>query len=129
MRKFTQNWLTNWGKKMNGHVPMLIAAVVFGSLGTLFLWNSHAATPTASLDAKDGTLSSCASKVTDTTASSGQAVKFGSGCGSGLDETGATIPDTNYAIPGGAIFMDNTGSDTNTGTQAAPVKTLNKAIS
>jgi parallel beta-helix repeat protein len=39
------------------------------------------------------------------------------------------IPDTNYAVPAGAIFMATTGSDANAGTQAAPVKTLNAAVS
>lgn len=46
----------------------------------------------------------------------------------GLDATGKTIPDTNYAIPSGAIFLATNGSDTNAGTQAAPVATLNRAI-
>jgi hypothetical protein len=47
--------------------------------------------------------------------------------GGGLDHTGATIPDTNYAIPAGTIFLATTGSDGNAGTQAAPVRTLARA--
>ncbi|RKG93892.1 DNRLRE domain-containing protein [Corallococcus terminator] len=46
----------------------------------------------------------------------------------GLDNTGQTIPDTNYAIPSGAIFLATNGNDSNAGTQAAPVATLNRAI-
>ncbi|RKH36007.1 DNRLRE domain-containing protein [Corallococcus praedator] len=46
----------------------------------------------------------------------------------GLDNTGQTIPDTNYAIPTGAIFLATNGNDSNAGTQAAPVATLNRAI-
>ncbi|RYZ43721.1 MAG: DNRLRE domain-containing protein [Myxococcaceae bacterium] len=46
----------------------------------------------------------------------------------GLDNTGKTIPDTNYAIPTGAIFLATNGNDSNAGTQAAPVATLNRAI-
>ncbi|RKH46060.1 DNRLRE domain-containing protein [Corallococcus sicarius] len=46
----------------------------------------------------------------------------------GLDNTGKTIPDTNYAIPSGAIFLATNGNDSNAGTQAAPVATLNRAI-
>ncbi|MCY1046154.1 DNRLRE domain-containing protein [Corallococcus sp. bb12-1] len=46
----------------------------------------------------------------------------------GLDNTGQTIPDTNYAIPAGAIFLATNGNDSNAGTQAAPVATLNRAI-
>ena len=40
-----------------------------------------------------------------------------------------TIPATSYSVPGGAIFMSTSGSDSNSGTQAAPVKTLIKALS
>jgi len=46
-----------------------------------------------------------------------------------LDETGATLPDTNYPIPAGAIFLSPQGDDSHAGTQAAPVRTLAKAIS
>ncbi|WP_158625776.1 DNRLRE domain-containing protein [Corallococcus carmarthensis] len=46
----------------------------------------------------------------------------------GLDNSGATIPDTNYAIPTGAIFLATNGNDSNAGTQAAPVATLNRAV-
>ncbi|CAM3368943.1 DNRLRE domain-containing protein [Corallococcus sp. ZKHCc1 1396] len=46
----------------------------------------------------------------------------------GLDNTGTTIPDTNYPIPAGAIFLATNGNDSNAGTQAAPVATLNRAI-
>lgn len=78
MRNFTHSWQTNWTKKLNKYVPVLIVAVVFGGLGATLLLTSHAATPTASLEAENGTVSSVASKVTDTTASGGQAAKFGS---------------------------------------------------
>jgi parallel beta-helix repeat protein len=40
-----------------------------------------------------------------------------------------SIPDTNYSIPAGAVFMSPNGSDSNPGTQASPVKTLNSAVS
>ncbi|HEX7666737.1 MAG TPA: hypothetical protein VF407_19550, partial [Polyangiaceae bacterium] len=46
----------------------------------------------------------------------------------GLDETGATIPDTNYPAPAGAIYMAPNGVDTAAGSEAAPVLTLAKAI-
>ncbi|MBN8231194.1 right-handed parallel beta-helix repeat-containing protein [Corallococcus macrosporus] len=46
----------------------------------------------------------------------------------GLDNTGTTIPDTNYAIPSGAIFLATNGSDSNAGTQAAPVATISRAV-
>ncbi len=48
----------------------------------------------------------------------------------GLDPSGATIPDTAYPIPSGAIFMApaGTGDDTHAGTMASPVLTLAKAV-
>lgn len=102
-------------------------------VGSIWLAPTRAQTPTASLTASDGTTTGCSSKVADTSSSSGTAVKFSncvsSGSPVGLDETGATIPDTNYTIPTGAIFMSPSGSDSNVGTQVAPVKTINKAVS
>lgn len=46
-----------------------------------------------------------------------------------LDETGKTIPSSGYTVPTtNVIYMSTAGADTNTGTQAAPVATLAKAI-
>lgn len=67
-----QHWLT-----------MVVIVFAFGGLGSALLINSRAATPTASVEPENGTVSSAAGKVTDTTASNGQAIKFGSG-GSGI---------------------------------------------
>ena len=41
----------------------------------------------------------------------------------------ATIANTNYVIPSGALFVDPAGSDTAAGTQAAPFATIGKALS
>lgn len=47
----------------------------------------------------------------------------------GLDPTGRTIPETNYAIPAGAIYISPNGNDANDGKSTnAPIKTLTKAI-
>jgi parallel beta-helix repeat protein len=85
-------------------------------------------------EADSGTISSCANKVADTSASGGLAVKFGT-CQLqatspplSLDPTGNTIVDTDYPVPTGAIFMATNGNDANAGTQAAPVKTIKRAI-
>lgn len=112
-----------------GARPLALLAVflVAGAIGVYTLNGSHAATVTANIEAESGTASACASRASDSTASNSLAVKF-SACGS-LSETGATIPDTNYAIPSGAIFMATNGNDSNAGTQAAPVLTLAKAYS
>jgi len=40
-----------------------------------------------------------------------------------------SIQDTNYAIPAGAYFVSNAGSDSNSGTQASPWLTVGHAIS
>lgn len=45
-----------------------------------------------------------------------------------LDSTGRTIPNTDYPIPAGAIFMSPAGSPNNSGAAALPVSTLNAAI-
>lgn len=117
--------------KNNLTAVIVVCSVVI--VGTLWITLSHAATPTVSFAASAGTPAGCAIKVSDSTASSGTSVKFTS-CASAndpttLDVAGATIPDSNYTIPGGAIFMSPTGSDSNAGTQAAPVLTINKAVS
>jgi hypothetical protein len=40
----------------------------------------------------------------------------------------ATIADTNYPIPTGALYVSNAGSDTNPGSLAAPFATITKAL-
>ncbi len=47
---------------------------------------------------------------------------------SGVDPTGDTIPDTNYPIPSGAVFMAVDGNDANPGTKSAPVKSIRRAV-
>jgi parallel beta-helix repeat protein len=46
----------------------------------------------------------------------------------GLDSSGASVPDTDYAIPAKAIFMSPGGVDSNPGELATPVRSLNRAI-
>lgn len=117
---------------LSKHITPVIVIVAVAIIGSIWVVFTHAQTPTVSLLASDGNTNGCASKVSTSGATNGTAVKFSS-CGSfnpiSLDETGATIPDTNYTIPSGAIFMSPSGVDTNAGTQAAPVKTINKALS
>lgn len=113
-------------------VTALVVVVFFGVIGTVLLTGSKAATPTANLEAEAGSANGCVTQLTDGSASQNGAVKFGS-CNvsdpSLLDASGATIPDTNYTIPSGAIFMATTGNDANAGTQTSPVQTINKALS
>ena len=60
-----------------------IVALAFAIVGTVLLFSSHAATPTA-VEPENGTLTT-ATSVTDSTASGGKAVKFGSG--TAVDDT------------------------------------------
>jgi len=77
-----------------GWKPYLLIAVIFGIVGTLLLFVSHALTPTANTEVEQGTISSCASNIADTSASGGHAVKF-AGC--------------SFVHPG--IFLDKTQLD------------------
>jgi len=113
MRNFTQTWQTNWNKKLNKYVPLLAVVAIFGSLGTWFLVNSHAATPVASIQAETGTVSATATKVSDATASGSQAVKFGSGSSGGGTCSGGTKPDaSNTGVPAGMTLTTVNGDMT-----------------
>ena len=114
-----------------GKLASVGVIVIIVVAGVYFLTHSHAATPIIAVEPEAGTLDSCTSKVTDAVASGGSAIKFGCPSGTdalGLDETGNTIPDTNYTIPAGAIYLATNGNDANAGTLAAPFKTISKAI-
>jgi beta-glucanase (GH16 family) len=58
-------------------IALVLIVVVFGVVGCILLLVSHATTPTSSKEAETGTVNNPAAKVTDGTASSGSAVKFG----------------------------------------------------
>lgn len=102
--------------------------VVFGVAGLIALLISHAATPNSNTEVEDGTLGSCAAKVTDTTASSQSAVRFTS-CSQG-STPGANLPISYVlsTLSGTARYVATTGSDTTgTGTVSAPYATVAKA--
>lgn len=122
---------------------VLVSVIAFAFIGTIVIAFSKAAVPTATIEPEAGsaTLAGCVAKTIDATASEGGAVKFGcSGSGVlGLDNSGKTIPQTNYAIPAGAIYISPAGSDKNSNsvdgndsnnglTIDKPVKTINTAI-
>jgi beta-glucanase (GH16 family) len=62
-------------------LELVAILIVIGILGTVFLLNTHAATPVNSIEAESGTPFTAATKVIDSTASGGSAIKFGSGSG------------------------------------------------
>jgi|GEM_PF-2187467 len=65
------------------HWPLLGFVAVFALIGTFLLYNSHAATPYVSLTASAGSLGGNAALKTDSSASSGQYVKFGAASSGG----------------------------------------------
>lgn len=100
--------------------------------GVALLLIAKAASGTKSLDSEDGVrMAGCMGEVSSATASKQSAVRFGN-CKPGLlglDETGSTIPTTNYPIPAGAIYMATDGNDSNDGkSTTTAVRTLNVAI-
>lgn len=122
---------------------IVTSMIAFVFIGTLVIAFSKAATPTASIEAENvnNTLAGCTNRISgDATASAGGAVKFG--CSGGvlsLDNSGKTIPRTNYPVPAGAIYMSPAGTDKNSssvdGNDAndgsivdKPVKTINRAL-
>lgn len=101
---------------------LVVGGVVYAQQANLF----------TSSEAELGTLSgSCATLTTDTSASQGSAVEFRCAAQPEVvfpDRTGAQIAAI-YPVPtSNAIFMATNGLDTNSGTEASPVKTLSRAI-
>ncbi len=111
------------------------ALVIVASLvvvGLMLLFFAKAAVQTKAVDSEDGSREAdCMGEINSSAASKQSAVRFGN-CSPGLlglDETGSTIPKTNYPIPSGAIYMATDGNDSNDGKAVtSAVKTLNAAI-
>lgn len=151
MKRLQSMWQKLMSNTYTRVASYVVVAVVFGTIGTLLLTSSHATTPNSSQEGESGSLSGCVSQLSDTTGSNSQVIKFGSSSSGGtgttdptnLDTCGRSVPDTAYLVgtcdvttscanslaTSTAVFMSASGSDTNAGTKAAPVKTLNKAIS
>lgn len=79
-----------WEKLTRGYGRLAIVIIILVVAAGFMVFRSHAATPTATLDAANGTLTSCAAKVSDSSASSGNAVQFGT-CSSGFVHPGILI--------------------------------------
>ncbi len=136
--------IKNLFTKLSSRKYRPVASVLaFAFIGSLILAFSQAATSSLSVEPEgnDSLVTGCATRITESTASGGGAVRFGcSGSGPlALDNSGQTITNTNYAIPSGAIFMSPAGSDKNSssvdgndannGTSPeTPVRTINRAI-
>lgn len=130
------NLLNNWSTKRSRFISAAVVVIVVAGLGTWLLIGSHAATPPNSIEAESGTLNSCANKVTDSSTSNGQAVKFGcttnpTNPADPSANAGAQLP-ISYSLsslPSSAVYVATNGSDsTGTGTVSKPYATLAKAI-
>jgi len=103
------------------------AVVAFGVVGSLLLLTSHAATPTASLEAENGTISAAASTVSDTTASGSLAVKFGNGSGGGTRTTNC-LPSASQTMTNTVSHLCGFPDTTNTGVPAGVTLTNSGSI-
>lgn len=96
-------------------------ASVFGFVGLLKMFASHAATPTADFEAEDGTVSGpAASVVTDTAASGGAAIAFGTvtntfvlGTTKPVASNTASFADGQLPIQNGDLTITTSGTATN----------------
>jgi len=112
----------------------VLAVLACGTVGTSLLTQSHASTPTASVEVESGARSSCATTIPDNTASGGQAVKFNdcsASSGNPSADAGASLP-ISYSLSsltGTVLYVSPTGSDSASGAVASPYATLAKAVS
>jgi hypothetical protein len=95
MPKPKRSKLTISTKEISRYITVLVIVIAVGGLGTAFLVTSHAATPVNSVEPEAGSVSAAATKITDSTASGSQAVKFGSGTTTGGGTGTGTYP-SNY---------------------------------
>ncbi len=79
------------GQSFKRLVVPLCVALTFGLIGLVLLATSHAVNPTASKEAESGIVNGCAGPVTDSTASGGSAVKFGTCTANGFVHPGVLL--------------------------------------
>lgn len=112
--------------------------LAFGTIGTLALLFTSAATPSAGIEAESGAITGGASRITDataTTASGSSYVKFSTPSVTSPYETidipdytsAYPVPDPNH--PADTKYVSTTGSDSNSGTLAAPYRHIATAVS
>ena len=94
-----KQYFLNQNKRLK-YISLVLVILIVAGIGTYLLTGSHAATPYASSAADKGTTTSPASVVQDSTASDGNAVRFGS-CANGnnVSFTPTIIPLSAAEIP------------------------------
>jgi hypothetical protein len=101
-------------RRLPGRTVAAIAVVVLsGAVGTYFLFSSKAATPTASIEAESGNITTAAS-IADTTASGSRAVKFqAGGSGSNACPPYPSFPTGSCTgVPAGTTLTVKSGNQT-----------------
>ncbi len=112
-------------------IPFIVL-ICCGVIGVSTTFMSHASTPLVSLEAENGTASSCASVVSDSAASKSKAVAFSPCASASLPLTaGATLPITYSlaSLQGTLVYVSPSGSDSGSGAVGSPYATLAKALS
>lgn len=83
-------------RNLPGGAFMVLSVVLFAAIGTWLLVGSHAATPVTSFELENGSLAGTTSAVSDSSASGGGVVKFGTGgggaCSTSTKDPGGTDP-------------------------------------
>lgn len=120
--------------KLTKRRALLFAGVFALMAGTVQLFLSFAASPSANIELEAASLEQCATMVTDNGASDGKAIQFGGASCTTTDPqtAGASLPITYSlnSLPGTVRYVATNGSDSNTGSSASsPVATLSRAIS
>lgn len=76
-RKVLRSWLHSGSNQLRHRALAVLFVLIFAGLGIYLLPDSQAATPASSAESEAGTVTTPASSITDSSASGGQAVKFG----------------------------------------------------
>jgi hypothetical protein len=106
-------------------LPLVFIIVAFAGIGTFFLIDSHADTPSASINADNGTVDGCATVQSDSSASDGKDVMFNS-CDADLTASPITIPASVSASQAQLGF--NMGASFTNPTAMAAMKAIGATI-
>lgn len=101
------------------NTKVIIVVVAFGVIGSVLLFESHAATPTANIEAENGTIAAPATSVADSGASGGNAVKFTTGGGTSCATSTPNVPDGPDGLGGCFPGPNNTGPNAAEATMTA----------
>jgi hypothetical protein len=91
----------------------LILVLLFGAVGAILHFAGHAQSPVSSQEAENGSLSSAVSLISDSTASGGKAVKFGSGSSGGGGSTSRQLFGFNIPYSTSNAFSQPAAAETN----------------